>query len=106
MVGCFLFHRRNGLHVPLFIARSGEMVIPTLGRWRDWECGGRSVHVSAARLASCPATPAVVVADPVHGVVVAPPGADCREDSRAAARSVVPVSPGVSPAVQSASHLP
>jgi hypothetical protein len=105
MVGCFLFHRRNGLHVPLFIARSGEVFIRQPDRWRDWACGGRSARVSATHPASCPATPAVVVVDRVHGEVVALPGADCLEDSPAAARSVVPVSPAVSPAVRSASRL-
>ena len=106
MVGCFLFHLRNGLHASLFIARSGEAFIRHPDRWRDWECGGRSARVSATHPASPRATPAVVVADPVHGVVVAPPGEDFPEDSPAVAQSVVPVSPVVSPAVQSASRLP
>ena len=35
-------------------------------RWRDWACAGRSVRASATRPASCPATPAVVVAGRVH----------------------------------------
>src|SRR5215216_17306 len=105
MVGCFLFHRRNGLHVSLFIARSGEAFMRHPDRWRDWGCAGHSARVSATRPASCPVTPAVVVVDRVRGGVVARPGADCPEGSPAAARSVVPVSPAVSPAVRSASRL-
>src|SRR5215213_8700978 len=105
MVGCFLFHRRNGLHVPLFTARSGEVFIRHPDRWRGWACGGRSVRVSAARRASCPATPAVVLVHRAHGAVVALPDEGCREGFPAAARSVVPVSPAVSPAVRSASRL-
>src|SRR5215204_1393778 len=104
MVGCFLFHRRNGLHVSLFIARSGEVFIQHPDLWRDWACGGRSVRVSATRPASCPATPAVVVVDRVHGGVVAPLDADCPEGSPAAARSVVPVAPASSQTVRYASH--
>ena len=105
MVGWFLFHRRNGLHASLFIARSDGAFIWSSDRWRDWECWGRSARVSVTRPASCPATPAVVVADRVHGGVVAPPGADYPEDSPAAALSVVPASPAVSPAGRSASRL-
>jgi hypothetical protein len=48
----------------------------------------------------------VVKAGRVLGMVVARPGEDYPEDSPAAARSVVPVSPAVSPAVRSASRLP
>jgi hypothetical protein len=105
MVGWFLFHWRNGLHASLFIARSGGAFMWSSDRWRDWECGGRSGRVSVTHPASCPATPAVVVVDRVHGVVVAPPGEDYPEDSPAAARLVVLVSPAVSPAVRSASRL-
>src|SRR6266508_690692 len=106
MVGCFLFHWRNGLHASLFIARSGGAFIRSSDRWRDWACGGRSARVSVTHPASCPATPAVVVDGPVHGVAVAPPGEDYPEGFPAAVRLVVPVSPVVSPAVRSASRLP
>ena len=105
MVGWFLFHRRNGLHASLFIARSGEAFIrPSRIGGRIGRAWGRSARVSATHPASCPATPAVVAAGRVHGSVAAPPGEDCPEDSPAAARSVVPVSPAVSPAVRSASR--
>src|SRR5205085_366197 len=106
MVGCFLFHWRNGLHVSLFIARSGEIFIRHPDRWRDWACGGRSARVSVARPASCPATPAVAAVDPALAMGVARPGEDYPEDFPTAARLVVPVSPAVSPAVRSASRLP
>jgi hypothetical protein len=106
MVGCFLFHRRNGLHVSLFIARSCVAFMRSSDRWRDWECGGRSARVSVTHPASCPAIPVVVVVGRARAMVAGLPGEDCPEGSPAAARSVVPVSPAVSPAVQSASRLP
>src|SRR5262245_30780943 len=105
MPGWFLFHWRNGLHAPLFIARSGETFMRPPDRWRDWGCGGRSARVPAAHPASCPATPAVVAADPVHGAVVGPPDGGSRVGPPVAARLVVLASPAVSPAVRSASHL-
>jgi len=105
MVGWFLFHLHNGLHAPLFIARSGETLIRHPDRWQDWECGACSARGSVTHPASCLAAPAVVVVDPVHGMVVAPPGEDYPEDSPAAALSVVPASPAVSPAGRSASRL-
>ncbi len=65
---------------------------------------GRSARALATHPASCPVAPAVVAVDRVRGSVVASPDEDCPEDSPAAARSVVPVSPAVSRAAQSASH--
>src|SRR5207248_5632555 len=104
-VGWFLFHWRNGLHASIFIARSGEAIIRPPDRWRDWGCSGRSARVSVTHPASCPATPAVVVGDRVHGAVVAHPGEECPAGSPVAARVAVPVSPAVSPASRPASRL-
>ena len=66
---------------------------------------GRWARASVTHPASCPATPAVVVVHRVRVMGAGLPGEDSPEGSPAAARSVVPASPAVSPAVQSASRL-
>src|SRR3954462_12297802 len=97
MVGWFLFHWRNGLHVSLFIARSDDGY-PS--RWRGLGRWGCSAPASVIHPASCPATPAVVRVHPVHGLAGGTPVSDYTEDAPAAVQSVVPGSPAVSPAVK------
>src|SRR2546423_11910887 len=100
MVGCFLFHWHNGLHVSLFIARSGEIFIRHPDRWRDWACGGRSARVSVTRPASCPATPAVAAVDPALAMGVGRPGEGYPEGFPTAAPLGVPAAPRRSSAGQ------
>jgi hypothetical protein len=100
MVGWFLFHWRNGLHASLFIARSGGAFMCPPDRWRDLGSWGCLARASVTHPASYPATPAVVMAHPVHGLGVESPDWDCPEDSPAAVQSAVLASPAVSPAVQ------
>jgi hypothetical protein len=73
-------------------------------RWRDWAYGGHRARAPAARQASCQATPAAAAVGPAHALAGALPDEGCPEAPPGAARSVVPASVGVFPAVLSASH--